>query len=284
MAAALPPNVPTTLSATARAVLRVRQEQGKLPAILLAILVHAGFVALIVFGVSWQVKTPAPLMAEVWSQLPAISAPKPPPVNEVEPAPLPIRATPPAPKVEAPPTPVQPSKADIQLVEKKVREEKIKRELEEKKVLEQKKREEREVLKRAEEKKKADDEKLRKAEDVKRKAAEDKARVEAEARDAAIRGARDAAIKGYTDKISQLIRSRANIPDSVMGKPIIEVRVRLLAGSGSVLAQVVKPSGNRVYDEAVERAINGIQNWPSPDDPAILGLRRELILRIEHER
>ena len=49
-------------------------------------------------------------------------------------------------------------------------------------------------------------------------------------------------------------------------------------------AQVVKPSGNRVYDEAVERAINGIQNWPLPQNAELFGGRRELILRIEHER
>ena len=81
-----------------------------------------------------------------------------------------------------------------------------------------------------------------------------------------------------------MIRQRANIPESVAGKPIVEVKLRLLVNGAVLDAQVVKASGNRAFDDAVERAINGIRQWPLPDDASILGGRRELILRIEHER
>ena len=96
--------------------------------------------------------------------------------------------------------------------------------------------------------------------------------------------ARNQALNDYAAKIRALITGRANIPDTVSGKPIVEVRLRLLVNGAVFDAQVVKPSGNRVYDEAVERAINGIQNWPLPQNAELLGGRRELILRIEHER
>jgi colicin import membrane protein len=271
MAATSPPN--PKLSLNARAVLRPRAEPGRLPAAFFAIIVHAGFFAVLIFGVAWQVKPSAPLSAEVWSSLPPavtspVNAPNPAPIKELQPPPPP---PPEVKKVEPPPAPPQPTRAEIELKAKKEREEKQKREVEEKK--------------RADEKKKAEEEKVRKAEEAKQRTAEAKARDEAEARETALQAARAAAVRGYADKIAQLIRSRANIPDSVMGKPTIEVNVRFLAGSNAVsFVRVLRPSGNAAYDQAVERAINGIQNWPQPDDPSILGGRRELNLRIEHER
>ncbi len=271
----MPSGTPPKLSATARQVLSKRREPGKLPAAMFALVIHAGFFALIVFGVSWQVKPPTILNAEIWRELPAINSPKSPPVAEVEPTPEP-RIEPPAPtkpvKVE-PPKPLPPSKVDIALNEKKVREEKIK--------IEQQKRDEK---KRVDDKKKAEEEKIRKADELKRNAAEDKLRSEAEARDAAIKGARDKAIQDYAGKVATLIRNRANIPESVTGKPIVEVKLRLLVNGAVLDAQIVKASGNRAFDDAVERAINGVRQWPLPDDASILGGRRELILRIEHER
>jgi colicin import membrane protein len=152
------------------------------------------------------------------------------------------------------------------------------------KAKEQKEREEREL---AEKKKKAEAEKKKREEEAAKKAqkaAEDKARQEAADREAAALAARNAAISDYAGKIRTLITSRANIPDTVSGKPIIQVRLRLLVNGAIFDAQVVKPSGNRVYDEAVERAINGIRNWPLPQNADLLGGRRELILNIEHER
>jgi colicin import membrane protein len=278
-ASTMPGGTPPKLSATARQVLGKRREPGKLPAAMFALVIHAGFFALIVFGVSWQVKPPAILNAEIWRELPDINAPISPPVAEVEPKlePKPeSKIEPPAPakpiKVE-PPQPLPPSKVDIALNEKKVREEKLK--------IEQQKRDEQ---KRVDDKKKAEEEKIRKADELKRKTAEDKLRAEAAARDAAIKGARDKAIQDYAGKVAALIRNRANIPESVTGKPIVEVKLRLLVNGAVLDAQIVKASGNRAFDDAVERAINGISQWPLPDDASILGGRRELILRIEHER
>ncbi len=283
MAAALPPNGPNTnglppnLSATGRSVLSQRREPGQAVAATFAVAVHIGFFSLIVFGVSWQVKAPAPLSAELWSSLPAL------PViaKAVEPTP----AEPPLPEPVARPLPppkvVEPPKVDIALKAKKEREEKLKREKDEKVAAELKKREDQ---KRADDKRRSDEEKLRKADEAKRKAIDDKAKAEAEARAAAVQSARDAALRDYTGKIAALIRNRANIPDSVTGQPEIQVRVRLLTTGAVFEAQIARPSGNRAYDDAVERAINGIRQWPVPDNPEILGRQRELLLNIKHER
>lgn len=278
MAAALPPNGPNTnglppnLSATGRSVLSQRREPGQAVAATFAIAVHIGFFALIVFGVSWQVKAPAPLSAELWSALPALpviaKAVEPPP-------PEPVAESAPPPKV------VEPSKVDIALKAKKERDEKLKREKDEKVVADLKKREDQ---KRIDDKRRADEEKTRKLEDAKRRATDDKVKAEAEARAAALQGARDAALRDYTGKIAALIRNRANIPDSVTGQPEIQVRVRLLTTGAVFEAQIARASGNRAYDDAVERAINGIRQWPVPDNPEILGRQRELLLNIKHER
>jgi colicin import membrane protein len=287
MAATLPPHLPPKLSATGRSVLHERREPGRAVAGAFALVVHIGFFALIVFGVSWQVKAPSPISAELWSTLPpAVNpSPEPAPAPEPEPPPPPpapaerMQKAPPEPKVET--KVAEPNKADIALKAKKEREEKLKREKEEKLAAELKKREEQ---KRAEDKRKAEEDKQRKADDAKRKAEADKVRQEAEARAAAAQSARDKAVSDYTGKIAALIRNRANIPDSVTGQPIIQVRVRLLTNGSVFEATVANPSGNRAYDDAVERAINGIRQWPVPDNPEILGRQRELFLNIKHER
>jgi colicin import membrane protein len=241
-----------------------RREPGRLPAALLAVLVHLGFFAVLVFGVSWQVKNPAPVIAELWEQLPPLRTPEPPPEPEA------ARASP---KDEAPSVDPAAAKAAAEDIALKARKAKEQQEKEERERLEKKKKAEAETKKREEEA-------ARRAQ----KAAEEKARQEAADREAAAQAARNAAIADYAARIRALITSRANIPDTVSGKPVIQVRLRLLVNGAVFDAQVVKPSGNRVYDEAVERAINGIRNWPLPQNAELLGGRRELILNIEHER
>lgn len=263
-----------------RSPLAVRREPGTLPAAILAILVHAGFIGVIVFGVSWQVQHPLPVVAELWDQLP--------PSKDAEPAPAPPPPPPPPVEpekkiepVESKPAPPQPTKAEIAL---KARKEKAEREKLEKAERDKKEKAEREKQEKAEKQKQAEADKKRREDEARRKAVDDKARAEKDAREAAAASARTQAINDYGARIAALIRNRANIPDSVSGKPVLTVRLRLLVNGAVFDAQVVKPSGNRVYDEAVERAINGIQNWPLPQNAELLGGRRELILNIEHER
>ena len=82
---------------------------------LLALGVHAVFLLLLVFGVSWQTQHPAPVMVDLWDALPVPPAPEVPPKPEPlppqpEPPPLPKPVAPPAPKPTPPvPKPPQPA-------------------------------------------------------------------------------------------------------------------------------------------------------------------------------
>ena len=263
-----------------------RAEPGRLPAALLAIIVHSAFFALIVFGVSWQVKHPEPAFAELWDKLPPMQnvpapEPTPPPLEVIKPDPPKVeprvepKIEPKVEKIKEPPP--QQSKADIQLQAKREKLEKAERE---KKLADEKAQKDKQKL--------AEVEKKRKDEEVKQKAAQkvidDRVRAEQAAKEAAASAARNASLRDYGDKIAKLIRDRANIPDSVTGRPELQVRLRLLVNGAIFDAQVVKPSGDKVYDEAVERAINGIRNWPQPENPELFGGRRELNLNIRHER
>lgn len=273
---------PPPTSRHRRSPLIERTEPGKIPAALLAIIVHSGFFVLLVFGVSWQVKMPDAAMAELWDKLPpmrnVIEVPVP-LTPAPEPEPEVVKPEPPRiePKVEAKVEPPQPSPADINLRAKREKLEKAEREkqLREEKSLKEKQ-------KQAEvEKKRKDDEAKQKAA---QKIADDRARADLATKEAAAATARNASLKDYGDKIARLIRDRANIPDSVTGRPEVQVRLRLLVNGVIFEASVVKPSGDRVYDEAVERAINGIRQWPQPENAELFGGKRELILNIRHER
>ena len=275
--------------------LAVRRDPGRLPAAILAIMVHAAFFALIVFGVSWQVKSPQPISAELWSSLPPIR-------NRPDPIPVPLPPEPvaqppepvtplvktPDPVVEKTPPVALPSRAEIQLKAKREREELAKQQKSERDLADKKKRDDAKLMedrkKIEDDKKRRDAEKTLEAAQKTQKAADAKIRAEQAARDSALKTARDAALGDYSSKIAALIRSRANIPDTVVGKPKVAVRLRLLVTGVIFDAQIVTPSGNRVYDEAVERAINGIRIWPQPDNPELLGSNRTLTLNIEHER
>lgn len=271
------------------AALNRRSEPGRIPAFILAAIVHAGFIAVLIFGVSWQTRQPTPLTAELWSTLPVQPAPEPPSPPPEEPKPEPK----PEPKVEPPkPEPVKveppkPTAADIELKKKQEKEKKLKQEREEAEKLEKKKREA--EKKEAEEKKRKDDEKRkadekRQAEEKARKAAEAKAKADAEAAARAAASAQQKKIDDWANQIRELIRRRANVPDSVTGNPVIQVKVKLLVTGAVFEVVVTRPSGNRVYDESVERAIAGIRQWPTPADPDIFRNNREITLNIKHER
>jgi colicin import membrane protein len=110
-------------------------EPGRFASGVLAVAVHLVLVVLLVFGVRWQQKPPAPVVVDLWQEIPPVKpepiakpAPEPPPPPpapkpEVQPPPEPPK---PAPVVKAPP-PEQPSRAEIELKEKqrKLREQKL---------------------------------------------------------------------------------------------------------------------------------------------------------------
>ena len=266
-----------------------RAQPGRLRAIFLAVLVHGAFFALIVFGVRWQSSPTVPLQAEIWSKLPSAApkAPPQPPKAEPEP-PKPEPPKPEPPKVEPkpePPKPVEakpePAKPDPEIALKLEREkqEREKRDkLEKERAQKQKEEEARKKREREEEaKKKREEEKRRKEEEVARREVE-------QAREAAAK-ARASEVDAWKKRIYDKIRSRANVPDTVTGRPLVIVQIHILPGGEVLDFQITKRSGNPAYDAAIERAIRSAQPLPVPPaDSELFPQFRELTLNIQHER
>lgn len=264
------------------------RQPGRIRAVLLALAVHAAFFALIVFGVSWQNRPAPPLEAELWKDLPpakaaksAEPAPEPPAPEPAPPKPEPPKPEPPKPPPKPEPVKAEPPKPDPAIAEKRERE---KKEQEKRDRLEREKKEKLEKD-RAEKQKAEEAEKKRKAEEEKARVA--KARAEAEARAAAeaVAASRQNEVNLYRGRIRDKIRGRANVPDTVTGKPEVEVRITLLPGGEVLDIKLVKSSGNRIYDEAILRAIRSASPLPVPPaNSELFPQFRDLILKIEHER
>ena len=259
---------------------RAAPQPGGIRAVFLAVVVHAAFFALIVFGVSWQSRPPQPVQVELWDKLPIAPpkfeapairpAPEPEPVKEVPLKPPPeIRK---APEV-AKPAPVKP---DAEIAEKA---ERLKRErLEKAKAAEAKKREEAEAKKKAETEKK-------KREDDKRRAAEEAAKRDAQKAAEQAAAAQKAEMDKFINAIRAKIRGRANVPDTVRGNPEVHVLIKVLPGGDVLDIQITKRSGNPAYDSAIERGIRSAAPLPVPPANSELFPRfRELNLIIRHER
>lgn len=263
-----------------------RGEPGSIRAVALAIAVHAAFFALIVFGVSWQVRPTAPVQVELWDKLPSKPSPPvevPPPIEAKLEPPAPVDLKPPPPiekPVEAKPRPDAEiaEKLERQKREKEKREREKQERLEKQKAAEAKKREEDETRRKAEaEKKKREDEKRRREEEAARREAE-------KAREAAL-AAQRAEFDRYVDQIRAKIRGRANVPDTVRGNPAVEVLIRVLPGGEVLDITVTKRSGNPAYDSAIERGIRSASPLPVPPaNSELFPQFRELKLLIHHER
>jgi len=261
------------------AALEKRAQPGRVRAILLALTVHALFFGFIVVGVSWQSSPTAPIEAEIWDKLPPVAAkpaPEPPKPEPEPPKPEPPKPEPPKPDVKP-----EPPKPDPEIALKAEREKRL---LEKKKKDDEakKKRDELEAAKKKREQEEAAKKKLA---DDKRRRDEEAARKEAEKARAAAEDARRKEIGTYIDKIRAKIRSRANVPDTVTGRPSVQMQIRILPGGDVLDIRVLKPSGNRAYDAAIERAIRSAQPLPVPDaNTELFPQFRDLILNIEHDR
>ncbi|MHB0918973.1 MAG: cell envelope integrity protein TolA [Thiobacillus sp.] len=263
----------------------VSHPRSKLIAGALALGVHAVFVLLLVFGMSWQTQHPAPVMVDLWEALPPAppaaarpSKPGPAPVKAPEPvkaAPAPVKAAPaPAPQsvADEPPPPKAPDialekkKAEaerlqklkaMQMAEEKARADAAKK-TQEKQLAEQKKRE---LLRQMEE------------EDLTRRMADEAAASEArkvklaQAAAASKRQAEVASVVGqYRDQISAKVRGNTRLPDNLTGNPQVRCLVRLLPTGEVQSVRVTQSSGNAAYDDAVVRAIEKSSPLPLPSD------------------
>lgn len=247
----------------------------RLAAGVLALGVHALFVLLLVFGVSWQTQRPAPVMVDLWESLPRPEAtPAPPRVTPPAPKPRPAPPEPkPAREPELEKEPVPPKAPDIALEKKKAEAERVKKAkaaeekaradaakaVQEKNAAEQKKRE---LLRQMEE------------EDAMRRMADEEAanqaRLMKQAEAKAAATARQTEISRlvghHRDLISAKVRGNTRLPENLTGNPEVRCLVKLLPTGEVQSVTVTRSSGNVAYDEAVKRAIEKSSPLPLPAD------------------
>jgi len=250
---------------------------------LIALLVHAGLLLALAFGVNWRASEPVGVTAELWASVPQFAAP---PAAE---PPQPLEPPKPTPRVpekaqEPPPKPAQ-RDADI-AIEKERERQKKQRELEEQREKAQKEKLEKEKA----EKEKAD--KAKAEADKRKKQQEEEARL-AKLREENLKrlmgqvggtgapnatgsAARDAGPSAsYVGRVGALIKSRIHFIHEVETNPRLDVDIRT-APDGTILgAKVVKSSGIKEWDEAVLRAIESVERLPRDTDgrvPSVIPL------------
>lgn len=255
-----------------------RREPGRLPAIILAVLVHLAFIALLVFGVDWQTREPAPVIAELWNSLPGAAPSPPPPKPEPQPEPEPPKPAPPKPEPRPEPKPEpKPTQADIALKAKEEKR-KLEEETRKKEVEKKKKQQEEEEKRRVLEEFKRDQKTLQEQRDVQAKA---DAAAKAVAQQAA--AARGREVEGFKAKIIAKIKPLVNNqPCQALSNPEAEFEVRLMP-TGMLLSdpRLKKSSGSAQCDQAIERAILRAQPLPLPPNPALFDDFRELNLKFK---
>jgi colicin import membrane protein len=272
-----------------------RQEPGKVRAGVYAALVHLAFLAVLVFGVSWQSYQASPVAVELWESLPSTRPtprpPRPEPQPEPKPAPKPVAKPEPKPEPKLEPkakSEPRPTKADIELKAKEKEKEARRREEEQKKAAEQKKAEEKkaaEQKKAAEEKRKQDEAKRKEQERqqlaLQQQQAEQALRAQQEAVARQQAAAQGRLVNDYmariNGKIKRLINNQACLP---LGNPEVRFDVTLMP-TGELLMdpRLAKSSGNGACDQAIERAILRAQPLPLPPDPALFSQFRDLHLK-----
>ena len=255
------------MSVASAAAFEERIDPGKLSSAVLAAAVHLALLAVLVFGVRWQNRPAESVSVELWEPPPApvVEAPKP----EPKPEPAPVVVKPEAPK----PEPVIPKP---EIVEKKAPPPKPKP---------VPKAEPKPVPKAEPFKPRVDQTQKRIREELAREQASlaiDRERQQIKdqlAREAASINAR--ALATWIDKIRIHIRNRINvqIADAVPGNPEAVFNVTLLPSYEVLRISKLKSSGNKAYDDEVERAILKASPLPRPDKPELFSRELHLTFR-----
>lgn len=220
-------------------------EPYKLPAGILALVVHGIFFALLYFGINWHTEPSQGMVVDIWDSLPQVT---------------PVRTEPP---LAEPPKPIEPAKlskpltqpkADIVLPEKK-------------------KMPVPELKKPVEIQPKPVDKKVLEAQT----AQTEQERVRAEQAAAAATAIANE-IGKYKGLITAKIRRNIVMPPDVPDNAQAEFDVILLPGGSVLSVRLTRSSGNAAYDNAVERAISKAQPLPLPPNVTLFNQFRELHL------
>ena len=210
----------------------------------LSLLVHGVLFAVLVFGLRWQSKHPDAVVAELWTELPAFEppAPKAEPKPEVKPQPRPD------PKIEQ-----KPSKPDIALEREK------------------------KAKKKEEPPLKFDTTQRIREQLAQEQQALSRSREKQEALKQFVPSAASVGDPRYIEKIRARIWSHIIPPSDLKGNPEAIFDVVQLPTGEVLSARLRKSSGNKDYDDAVERAILKSSPLPKPDRPD--QFQRELTLK-----
>lgn len=249
----------------------VYYEPYRLPAGILALVVHSVFFALLYFGFSWnrQASLPATMNVELWPSLPeeVVVPPVKPKVEEIvqpppqekivkpdiampekmpekkQPTPKPVEAVTPTPEKKQPvPKPPEVSKGEV----------------DKPKPVTQKTVEQSPGTRIADQ-----------------QAARERAERIMQDEQAAAKGK---VVDEYKAKIMAKIRRNVVMPPNVANNARAEFLVTLLPGGAVLKADLKKSSGNTAYDNAVERAILKSDPLPLPPDVQLFNRFRELNL------
>ena len=245
-----------TAAVGASAIFDDRIDPGRVSSFVLAAAMHLALFAVLVFGVSWQNRPPEAVQVELW--------------NEPAPAPAPVAAKPapvPAPEpVVAKPEPVIP-KPEIALKEPV----KIKPAV-------------KPVPRPEPLKPRVDDTKRMREEAAREQASLAAVREQQQMTDQLAKAAGAATAKAlatWMGKIQIHIKNRINkdIADAVPGNPASLFIVTLLPNCEVLKISLQKSSGNKAYDDEVERAILKSSPLPRPDKAEVFDRELRLTFR-----
>lgn len=238
----------------------------------LALVMHALFLGLLVFGFSWQKQhIESAMIVELWSSLPPLPQPKPePPLPE---PPLPKAQPKPLPKLEPKPV-IDPEIA--------LRKEKLEKERKQKEAEEAKRKKELELA----EAKKIAEKKARDAAALKAKQAKEAAAKAAREKEEALQklaqaqqAAQDKVMNDYVHGIRERIKRYVVLPPNMQGNPEAQFDVVQIPGGEVLNVALKRSSGFAAYDQAVERAIRKASPLPPPPAGVAFSEVRELNLK-----
>lgn len=219
------------------------------PAAVLSVAVHLALFAFLFFGIRWQSKLPDAVVVELWDRPPVLEQPAaaetPKSEPKVEPKPEPKVE----PKVEPKPEPkveVKPPKPDIAVEKEKKPPPKKK---EPPKLVEP-------VLR-----------KFDRASELQRQASREVEQVSRANKPSQPLPVGPVVDASYANKIKTKIRSNVVLPAGITGNPEAIFDVVQLPSGDVISARLRQSSGNRAYDDAVERAILKSSPLPRPDRP-----------------
>ena len=219
------------------------------PAAVLSVAVHLALFTFLFFGIRWQSKLPDAVVVELWDRPAVVEQPA--PVETPKPEP---KAEPkPEPKVEPkhePKVEVKPVKPDIAL--EKETKPPPKKKVEPKKV----------EPKKVEPNVKIDFDRV-----MRDRVTREMEQVSRPTRPLQPPPAGPVVDASYANKIKTKIKGNVVLPADIKGNPEAIFDVTQLPTGEVLSARLRKSSGNRAYDEAVERAILKSSPLPKPDRP-----------------